>query len=165
MATTCLTVAAGSMAMAGTYTGPYGSSGTPGTAPDVGLDSPITGTATLNGHSEQWFEIEGLPGGVSLASLMTIQDVSGDPLGYTLEDDLGNVLLGPTGLSAPNFATLSGNTPADGNVVVEIAATNEAPSNWQVTVNVSAPEPGTVAAVGIGLLGLGALGLRRRRSS
>jgi hypothetical protein len=162
LATTCLTVAAGSVAMAGTYTGPYGSSF--GTATNVGTSTPITGTVTLNGPEQEWFEISALPAGVTLASVLTIQDVSGNAVEYWVENDAAGVIDNQT-ISSPNFASINGNVPVDGNVVVEFLATNEGASNWAVTVNASTPEPGTVAAVGVGLVGLAAAGLRRRKKA
>jgi hypothetical protein len=162
LATTCLTVAGGAVAMAGPYSGPYGS--TFGTATNVGLDTPVTGAVTLTGNVNDWFEFEGLPGLVTLGSIFTVQDVSGSALGLTIEDDLGNVIMGPTGVASGTTATLSGNVPVDGNVVFHIAPTNESPANFSVTLT-NTPEPGTMAAIGLGLTGLAAAGLRRRKKN
>jgi PEP-CTERM motif len=160
LTTTCLTAAAATMAVAGPYTGPYGS--TMGTAPDVGTSTPVSGSENVYGQ-QQWFEFTGLTAGTTI----TIQDLagSGSSLNWALLSDT-SVSLASNNLGVGASVTPSFSLPGDGNVFVEIVATNESGNNWQVTLNpgTSTPEPGTLGAVGIGLAGLGALARRRRKS-
>ena len=153
LATTCLTVAAGSMASATPYTGPYGTSF--GTAVNVGLDSPVTDSTTL--FVNDWFEFEGLPGGATLSSVFNVQDVTGFWSVSIFTDT--DTLLFSQPLSPATSATLGGNVPLDGNVVFDMQTSGEGSNSFSVTLT---PEPATVACLGLGLVGLAGLGLRRR---
>ena len=153
LATTCLTVAAGAIASATPYTGPYGTSF--GTAVNVGLDTPVTDVSLISVND--WFEFEGLPGGVTLSSIFTVQDVTGF-WNVSIVSDTNTPIFSQS-LSAPNFAGLTGNVPVDGNVVFDMSTFGEGSNSFSVTL---APEPATVACLGLGLVGLAGLGLRRR---
>jgi hypothetical protein len=162
-----LAFAGSSMALATSYDCSFDNCGTSfGTATDVGLDSPVTGF--VNDDSE-WFEFEGLSGSSSLESLLTITNTSserfGDPLEVTLYNSSDQAITGDVDLVVDpgDNATLTGDVPSNGKVVVEILATRGNVATFSATLDPpSVPEPAPVTAVGLGLAAIGALRLRSR---
>jgi PEP-CTERM motif len=169
LATTCLTVAGGVSAMAGTIVLTQGAQEAyPGTLTPVGT-TEVDGIVSLNqGANGDFFELQGLPGGATFASLgLEVVDNSGSPVGVQLFSDLpsAQTSLGPLEFAlvgTPNVPV--GIVPTDGNLFIEISPSNEAASSYSVFLNTTTPEPGTVAAVGLGLAGLAAARLRRKQS-
>lgn len=160
LATTCLTVATAAIASASPYTGPYGH--TFGTATDVGLDTPVTGT--LAGPGEDYFEFEGLTASDTLSSILTIVNTGGiRDMQVTLFTSTGTTIMSGEIVDPGDTASLTGSVPGNGDVVVEIRTFEEPGTSFSATLSSAVPEPATLSVVGLGLLGLGAL--RRRRST
>jgi hypothetical protein len=168
LATTCLTAAASVVALAGVVTEPAGGFGNtfPGTVLPAGT-TEVDGTATSNHGKDDFFELQGLPGGASLSSISFLfqNNSGGNPIGLLLVDDTDTVTVSPLA-SVPAGASDSptGTIPVDGNLVVDIQPSNEGGAPWVLTLNQTTPEPGTFAALGLGLAGLGMAALRRRKS-
>jgi hypothetical protein len=144
---------------------PYscGCGSTFGTATDVGLDSPVTG---VGNNSNAFFEYEGLPALAALSSILTIDNTGVTrPMGLTLLTDTDTTIMAEETVPLSSTAPISGNVPADGNVVVEISYPGEPGTSFSATINsTGVPEPATLGAVGLGLLGVGALARRRFRN-
>ena len=192
VATTCLTVACGATAMAGTIV----TEGTPpGTAPyfptspngyllPVGTTEVVGILGELPGETgdftnKSWFEFQGLtPGGSYTITGLT---EAGDTLGLKFLDDSGTPgmqLAGSPldlGESAGGTAFSSLSAPADGKLVVEMFSGLEGggePFQVNLTQNPvemgpveggsTVPEPSTIAGVGLGL-GAFTLAWRRKR--
>jgi hypothetical protein len=187
LSTTCLTVVCGSGAVAGTVNLP--NSDFPNSSPGVLLPA---GTTVVNGFAgglpseggsltPEWFEFQGLTSGDTY-----ILTASYNPLGRREESGNGesglrlNVFtssLSPlfTGQSLETAgrggtgAMVSGGVPGDGFLDIEITANVETPGSfYQVTLSEeagssTAPEPGTLVPVGLGLAG--ALAWSRKRRS
>jgi hypothetical protein len=185
LATTCLTVACGAGAVAGTVTEPIGDF--PNTEP--GLLLPV-GTTIVNGFagyepgesgyaSPDWFEFQGLTAG----DTYTLTAVY-DPLGpfrtsgngesgltvsvFTSSQSalFSNKSMEGAGVSGAN--ALMGTVPGDGKLDIDIASHNEnAGSYFQVTLTQNAPssvpEPGTLAGAGLALAGALAWSRKRRQ--
>lgn len=167
LATTCLTAAASVVALGSTVTEPAGGFGNtfPGTLLPAGT-TQVNGTATSNNGKDDFFELQGLPGGASLSSVSFLfQNNGSNPIGLLLVDDTHATVSALTVVaSSGGTDSPSGTIPLDGNLVVDLQPTNEGGSPWVLTLSQSTPEPGTFAALGLGLAGLGIAALRRRRS-
>ncbi len=164
LATTCLTVASGVSALAGTvsYTegvNPASPSDFPSSGPGTSLAGAINpGTTIVNGgvpsfSDIDWFDITGLgSGSFTLAATVS----SGSAAIHVFDDtNLGTALesqaLVNSGTPA-SFGSIA--IPADGNVAVELAGSNEGTNPYTVTLTTtgsSTPEPATIATVGLGL--------------
>jgi hypothetical protein len=172
LATTCLTVASTGAALAGsinTYT--EGTSPAPTDFPNTGpgtalpggtTETIVNGHVTLAGDQFDWFEITGLGAGTFTVSAIA-DSGDADSISIFNTSNLSTPLEGPTSFNtttAANFGAVA--VPGNGDVVVEIAATNEGSGNYTVTLNntSSVPEPSTIATVALGLAG--AFALRRK---
>jgi hypothetical protein len=169
LATTCLTVASTGAALASTiniYTEgtPPAPADFPNTGPGTALpggtiETIVNGHVTLSGDPFDWFEITGLGTGTFIVSAIADSGAP-DEIGVYSDSNLTTPLEGLTAFTtstAANFGALA--IPGDGNVVIEIAATNEGSGNYTATLS-SAPEPSTIATVALGLAG--AFALRRK---
>ena len=189
LATTCLTAACGSTALAGTVNLPNSDFGN--TTPGVLLP---TGTTVVNAFvgelaSEQgflnpeWFEFQGLTPGASY-NLSAVYDPLGSR-GTSGNGESGVRMNVFTNSQTPLFTNLSlefagvsqiGVVPSDGFLDIEITG-NRATTNtelaargsfYQVGLSVegsTTPEPATFAQLGAGLaVAAGALAWRRKRS-
>ena len=160
-----LALAGGSVALATPYDCGFNNCGYDfATATDVGTDTPVTGF--VGEDSSEWFEFEGLDGGATLSSLLTITNTSdfGD-FYVTLYNSSDQTISGDVGVrvDADDSATLTGDVPGNGDLVVEISARGPDPGfNASLTDPPSVPEPAPVTAVGLGLAAIGALRLRSR---
>lgn len=171
LTTTCLTVAASAVGFASVVPEPGGGNGpgfgnaTPGTLLPAST-TEVDGIATLNHGPNEWYEFQGLPGGSSLSSIsFNFQNNGGSAFGVELFSDAGEGSTVVTALSAVGAGAAydpAGTIPGDGFLVVDIQRANEGSVPYVLTLNQSAPEPGTLAVLGLGLAGLGAAGLRRR---
>jgi hypothetical protein len=171
LTTTCLTVAATAVAFGGVVTEPGGGNGpgfgntSPGTLLPAGT-TEVDGVATLNHGSNEWYEFQGLPGGASLSSIsFAFQNNGSSTFGVELFSDAAQgstVVTATTSVGAGAMYTPVGTIPVDGFLVVDIQRGNEGAIPYVLTLTQSAPEPGTMAALGLGLAGLGAASLRRR---
>jgi hypothetical protein len=173
LATTCL-IAAGNVAAIGggtvaipedTYTSYPG---------DLLLSNTTTVTGTVNEDitsAGDFFEFEGLTGGESFSSLgLAINDLSDNGMRVELFADTPSaetVILGITSISALSTLDPTGTVPSDGKLIVNILPTNqdEFATNYSVTLSTATPEPATLATLGLGLVGIGVLDLRRRRKN
>jgi hypothetical protein len=168
LTTTCLTAAASAVALGGTIVEPAGGFGStfPGTLLPAGT-TQVTGTATKNNGGDDFFELQGLPGGASLSSLSFLfqNNSSNFSLGVIVLSDTDAVVTAFDGVDPNTSYSPVGIVPVDGNVVIDLQPANEAGTPYVFTLAQSAPEPGTFAALGLGLAGLGSLALRRRRKS
>ena len=171
LATTCLTVASGVAALAGTITytegvNPVSPTDFPNTSPGTSLVAAANpGTTIVNGgvpgfSDIDWFELTGLGSGTfTLGATMS----TGGAAIHVFDDTLNPLENASfTSVSGASFGALA--IPGDGNLLVELAGANEGTNPYAVTVvttGASVPEPATVACVGLGLAG--ALVLRRKR--
>ena len=168
LGTTCLTAAATVAAHAGTVTEPgggFGNTFATATLLPVGT-TEVDGTATLNHGSNAYFELQGLTAGASLSSLSFLfKDNSGGlSIGVTLLSDTNTTVTAFNSVAANGSYSPTGTVPNDGFLVVDISPTNEGGAPYVLTLSqASTPEPGTFAALGLGLTGLGAAALRRRK--
>lgn len=171
MATTCLTVACGASAVAGTIT-----EGTP-PAPNLfpttspGYLLPL-GTTVVNGFAgvetgPAFFEFQGLTSGASYTLTgQTPNAENGLSLFFGPDTNIAQFAL-EIGEAGGNPLSQVFTAPSDGDVVVEVFQDFEnGVQDFTVTLSQNSsgvPEPSTFAGVG---MGLGALGLawRRRRS-
>jgi len=166
LATTCLTGAVATAA----YAGPFVS----GVTPSTSSGSPTVETVTPGGVSvsgslpgapgaNYYLEFEGLTGGASFGSL-ALAITNGGSIVFDvtiLSDTLSTIDVG-AGVGGGLTYYPGGTVPGDGNFIVELTKTNEAAAPYSVTMGT--PEPGTWAAVGLGLVGLGALARRRKKN-
>ncbi len=173
LATTCLTVASGGAALAGTVTYPEGTS-LPSQPPPTDPLTPLAAaanpgttvvTGSISGNNvAAWFELTGLGTGTFTVDAST----DGTPNGATIYVFNDSDLTIPDALETNTFVSGTDAVfgalaiPADGNVVVDVQTNNESANDFSVTVNTtgSVPEPSTIATVGLGLAG--ALALRRK---
>src|SRR5579862_5269778 len=133
LATTCLTVASGVAALAGTVTYTEGSGGLPTDFPGSGPGTSLAGaanpgTTVVNGgvptfSDIDWFDITGLgSGSFTLSATLS----SGSAAIHVFDDtNLGSALESQALVSSgtpANFGALA--IPADGNVAVELAGSN-----------------------------------------
>ncbi|MGA3027848.1 MAG: PEP-CTERM sorting domain-containing protein [Bryobacteraceae bacterium] len=166
LATTCLTAAASVAALGSTITEPGGGFGHtfPGTELPAGT-TQVDGTASLNHGSNEYYEFQGLPGGVSLSSLsFSFLNNGVRGIGVELLNDADAVVTAESVVGAGATFNPVGTVPMDGFLVVDIKAGNESGTPYVLTLNLPSgtPEPGTFGTLGAGLAGLGALVLRRR---
>jgi hypothetical protein len=174
LATTCLTVASGGAALAGTITYTEGSGGLPAdfsntfAGADALTAATIPGTTNVNGSVSNldfadFFELTGLGTGTFTAS--AVANEGGSP-SITLFTDGDLSLGGPTSFIPGTPASFASQAiPSDGNLIIGIDA-NESTATYTVSVNTtgsSTPEPGTIATVGLGLAGALALSRRGRK--
>jgi hypothetical protein len=163
LATSCLTVAAGS-AHATTVNGPFGGSFGTATALPVGT-TEITDSIPFNvGAVSEWVVFSGLQSGASF-SFSGIETVSGRPPGsVSVRDSLNTDLL--------DFALPAsgqpGTVPTDGKLFVDVqfqscgdCGTTDFTLDLTAPLASSTPEPGTIATAGVALAG--AVALRRKR--
>jgi len=185
LSTTCLTVACGSSAMAGTVTEPM--SAFPNSTPGYLL--PV-GTTIVNGFAglkpgegglatTEWFEFQGLTPGSSFT--MTADYNPQGRRGESGNGESGLRLNVFTDSQTPLFtnqslevaccghtgASVTGTVPGDGFLDVEITAGPQPGSFYQVALAAEAgsavPEPGTLAPVGLVLAGALAWSRKRRQ--
>lgn len=169
LATTCLTAAASAVALGSAVVEPAGGFGS--TFATRTILSPgvtqVSGSVTANNGNNDWFELTGLTGGASLTSLSFLfqNNSAALPIGVFLGDDTNTVTVSAL-QSVASLTSYSpvGTVPLDGNLVVDLVPSNEGGAPYVLTLNPSssAPEPGTFAALGLGLAGLGSVALRRR---
>jgi hypothetical protein len=192
LATTCLTVAAGSTAIAGTIT--EGTGPAPADFSNVanGFQLPVGTTqvfGSLTGEGvdpADWFEFTGLTPGASF-TLTGGYPTSGAELGIlmSLFTDGGTLLAShtlETALGGGAFS-FSGNVPGEGKLDVQLQFKNVEgeggseifpggpnPSNYVVNLSTGSvegaatPEPSTMGLAGAGMaIGASALAWRRRR--
>jgi hypothetical protein len=165
LATSCLTVAAGA-AHASTVFGPFGSSFATATALPVGT-TEIQDTVTTGGFDNvsEWAEFSGLPDGgtfsFSATEVLNGNTVSGS---VSVRNSSDTDLLD---FSIPASAQ-TGAVPSDGVLYVDVqfgtCGSDCAPSSYTIDLSAapsSVPEPGTLAAAGLALVG--AVALRRKR--
>ncbi len=169
LATTCLTVAASAIGMAATISEPGGGSSPgfgqtfPGTLLPAGT-TEVDGVATMNHGLNEYYEFQGLPGGASLSSIsFAFVNPNVGSFGVELLSDADTVVTALNTVPGASTYDPAGTIPTDGFLVVDIQRNNEAAVPYTLTLSQSAPEPGTMAVLGLGLAGLGAAGLRRRR--
>jgi hypothetical protein len=174
LATTCLTVG-GAAAHAGTIAYTEGTAPAPADFSNTFAGANLlpagnpttTVTGSVNGGDTlDFFELTGLGTGT-----FTVSVTDNNQFGIasiTLLNSGNTNLGGPSlfeGSEGASFASQA--IPVDGNLIVEInqSNNNESATNYTVTVNTastSAPEPSTIATLGLGLAG-GAVALSRRR--
>jgi len=173
LTTTCLTVLGSVAASASSVVIP---SFTFETYPGDVLSPGVTQvTGTVNGDNNRngdFFELVGLPSGASFSSidLAITNTTAANGLNVELLADIPSaetVLLAETPIAAGVTLNPTGTVPTDGNLFVNITPTNvdEFASTYSVTLSSSTPEPVSLATIGLGLAGLGALGLRRAKKS
>jgi len=172
LTTTCLTVLGSVAASANSVAIP---SFTFETYPGDVLSPNVTQvTGTVNGDINgvgDFFELTGLPGGASFSSIsLAITDTTANAMRAELFSDIPSaqtVLVAETDIAGLTAFDPTGTIPTDGNLFVNIIPTNldESPSSYSVTLSSSTPEPVSLATIGLGLAGLGALGLRRAKKS
>jgi PEP-CTERM motif len=121
--------------------------------------------STSDGQYGDYFEFVGLPGGVSFTSLnLTVQDVSG-PVFNAIFLTGGATFRGEDPAISGTHQE-GGTVPLDGNLLVEIQPSSLPQSTYQVTLQTSqTPEPATFTGIGLGLAGIGAFSLRRRKKT
>jgi hypothetical protein len=165
LATTCLTAAASVSALAGIVNEPLTGFGNtfPGTLLPSGT-TQVNGNVTSSNGADDFFELQSLPGGASLSSLsFHFQNNSSIfPIGVLLLTDTNTTVTALFSVPANGAYNPTGIVPLDGNLVVDLKPSNEGGSAYVLTLTTGAPEPGTFAALGLGLAGLGAIGLRHR---
>ena len=165
-ATLCLLAAGSTVASAAPFT--CGCGGTFGARTDVGLDTPVTGSADSLEHD--WFEFQGLTAGALLDAVLTITNTGNPEFGPTIDVSLFTTsdvaISGDTGIivDAGHSATLTGVVPLNGDVVVEVTGgNNRFQSTYSATLT-PVPEPGTLTAMGLGLIGIGSMRFLARRN-
>ncbi len=172
LATTCLTAAASGIALASVVVEPGGGFGSsfPGTLLPVGT-TEVDGLTTPSNGANDYFELQGLLGGASLSSL-SFQIANNGPsisFGIQLLSDVSAVVSALATVNPNSTDNPTGFVPADGNLVVDLVPNNSnesgVPYVLTLTPGSSTPEPGTFAALGLGLAGLGSIALRRRCKS
>jgi hypothetical protein len=175
LATTCLTVASGGAALAGTITYTEGLGGLPADFPNTFPGTPLAaatlpGTTTVNGFvngedSLDYFELTGLGTGTFTLTATEISEFG--EAAVVVETDAASVLAGPLDFDQGENATVSSMAiPVDGNLVIEIENQFESSGNYSVTVNTTGstvPEPSTLIPVGLGLAGALTLSRKRRK--
>jgi hypothetical protein len=168
LATTCLTVACGASALAGTINevGDFPNSGN-GTLLPVGTDvvNGSIGGFPFEGplDTADWFEFQGLTSGNSF-HLTGAYNPLGAEAGASLQlftdggTPLGNGTLESGG------AILNGIVPGDGKLVVEILGSSQTSNGYTVSLSTSSavPEPSTLGGTGLALAA-GALAWSRKR--
>jgi hypothetical protein len=174
LATTCLTVASGAAAIAGTIT--EGTAPAPADFPGIspGYLLPV-GTTVVNGNlgggdDEDYVEFQGLLGnssfslfgygGVEAGTSLLLYGSEGNQISTTRSHGAGNSQIAEGG-----GQTFTGTVPADGEIIAEIA--NVYPSSYSLTLTAdlgsSTPEPATLPLTGLALAG--ALAWNRRRKA
>jgi hypothetical protein len=174
LATTCLTVATGTAALASTAN--YQEGVTPSSPADFSntIGSPtnltaavISGTTTITGtvsggDQNDFIELTGLGSGTFTVSVIDTEFGNGLATIFTSGDvNIG----GPTSFSsslAANFGSQA--IPLDGDLIIQLHDAGETTNPYTVTVTTTAaaPEPGTIALAGLGLAGAVALKRKRR---
>jgi hypothetical protein len=164
LTTTCLTVAASAVAFGSAVSEPVGGFGKtfPGTLLPLGT-TEVDGSASLNNGANEYYEFQGLPGSALLSSIsFSFQNNGGSTFGVELLSDADTVVTATTPVTASSMYNPVGTIPSDGFLVVDIQRSSEGAVPYVLTLTQGAPEPGTMAVLGLGLAGLGAAGLRRR---
>lgn len=177
LATTCLTVATGGAALAGTINVYTESTDFPSTGPGPSMAAGTTETiingSTVGGDVD-WFEITGVPGSTFQIQASITSGTSSDSIAV-FQDPY------PPGTSIFSFGDFTNGTPAsssnlnvpgDGDLFIEITrlgGSGEGASGYQVCIDGSAPcqqpvpEPSTIASVGLGLAGVFAVRRKFRK--
>ena len=163
LSTTCLTVAGSVAAQAGSIFLTEGAQKTFATLAVLPAGTTqVSGTVnSIDGPNGDFFEFVGLPGNASFGSIHLTILAPGNQISAFYFTDAGGSPFG-SNLNFNGTLQPSGTIPADGNLVIEIQPASEAGIPYAVTIDASTPEPATLSAIGLGLAGIGALGLRRR---
>jgi hypothetical protein len=166
LAALCLAAVGGTAASAAPLI--CGCGGTFNTRTDVGLDTPVTGSVTS--ISDDWFEFQGLTAGALLSEVLTITNTStgrfAQDIVVTLLTTSDTAITGDNHIDvAPgDTATFTGVVPLNTDVVVEIAgASRTTNSSYSATLS-PVPEPGTLSAMGLGLIGIGSMRFLARKN-
>ncbi len=178
LATTCLTVASGA-AVAGTITYTENNSPAPSdfsnTFAGASVQSLTAATASgttivngavNNGDHLDYIELTGLGTGTFTVDVVDTEGFSGATASIFNSGDIN--LGGPSPFTSSVHADFASQAiPLDGDLVIEVQTLGESANSYTVTVNTTAgaPEPGTLATLGLGLAGAVGLARRRRKQS
>jgi len=163
LASSCLAGAAG-LASASTII--EGVLPAPATFPTTGPGYLLpVGTTDVQGTTpgfgnESWFEFQGL---LPNSTFMFRPDCCEAPANYTVFNTSSVVL---TGDNFENCCTISGSVPGNGDLVVEIVGEGAAGVAYGLSLSapLGSPEPSTLSAVGLALIGALAWQRRRKRA-
>jgi hypothetical protein len=168
LATTCLTAGVAAMADAqtvteGTSPAPADFGNTFGTAyllPNG--TTQVNGTTHDNVDPADFITFQGLQGGTGFSFTATSTSNIASNLSIFNSSDVK--LLGPTSFSSVEGTSGHGTVPTDGTLTFDVFSNSEATQTYSINLTATqAPEPGTLAAMGLGLAAGAGLILRRKK--
>jgi hypothetical protein len=171
LATTCLTVGAGSVASGETMLLVEGTSpapsdfpnSTPGYLLPFGTNLVQGQLHSASGDNDDFFEFQGLFAGHSFSLLGTYNPLGQERQVSFQAFDSQGTSLGIATLEGEG-GLVSGTIPNDGEIIVDVSFSSQGSPTWQMSLGaeVATPEPTPILGVALGLAG--AVAWRRRRA-